>query len=106
MLHPTAFTIDTGTAEGRYAVVAGNWQWAWNREVQWALDRVGARIETHRAVQAKERAGVALTGYYANSAHSRRELVEAIRRARAVRAEFLARRPEPTLAQFAEREAA
>jgi hypothetical protein len=102
----TALIIDTKTAEGCYAIVAGNWDFAFKREVQLFLDRVAGRLSVHRDIQAKERAGAELTGYYRSSAHSRAELVEAIRAARTRRNQFLRRRPEPRLEDFQRKAAA
>jgi hypothetical protein len=96
----TALIIDTRSAEGRWVIVAGNWSFAFKREVQPFLDRVTHRLELHRGIQAKERAGIELTGFYRSSAHSRADVVDAIRVARQRRDDFLRRRPEPTLAEF------
>jgi hypothetical protein len=95
-----ALIIDTSTAHGRWVIVAGNWSWAFKQQVRPFLDRVSGRLAVHREIQAKERAGVPLLGYYRSSAHSRAELVDAIRVARARRNDFLRRRPEPRLEDF------
>lgn len=79
----------------RHAMALANWDFKFERQVQPHLDRVATRLGYHRKVQGQIARGEALVGYYRSAAHSRAEVVEVIRIARAKRDDFLRRWPMP-----------
>lgn len=94
-IYADALLADTTTPDGQLFMRLGAWDRMYEREVAWAVRAVPGRLSAHRGVQARVRQGLPLLGYYQSAAHSRSELVAAVRRARALRDDFLARRPMP-----------